>query len=101
MDRLPLVFIEPGPNGKTVRTVGGVAVWDDTAVPDPPAGTPAGYVPVVGGDGTVTWQPPTSESGGTIPHREVLMATGVTPPEPLESSDGYDWTYGEVPTDEG
>lgn len=30
------------------------------------------------------------------PRREVLMATGVSPPEPLETSDGYDWTYGEV-----
>ena len=27
------------------------------------------------------------------PRHEVLMASGVTPPDPLVSSDGYDWLY--------
>ena len=36
-------------------------------------------------------------AAATIPRREVLMATGVTdPPDPLVSSDGADWLYGEV-----
>lgn len=31
-------------------------------------------------------------------YREVLMASGTTfPAEPLESSDGGDWLYGEAP----
>lgn len=70
------------------------------SVPTPPPGTPAGYVPTTGADGSVAWAEP--ESGTTPPPEtpparwEVLMASGVTPPEPLTSSDGFDWLYGEA-----
>lgn len=45
-------------------------------------------------DGVVEGLAQTATAG----YREVLMASGTTfPAEPLESSDGGDWLYGEAP----
>lgn len=58
------------------------------------AGASYGDVPFFDG---VHYVPQPMSGVGAGGHREVLMASGVTsPPEPLESSDGTDWLYGEA-----
>lgn len=78
--------------GDTFQTIDGVAAWG----PAPASGVEA----VVAGDGiTVDDSDPANpvvSATGPTGRREVMMASGVTPPEPLASSDGYDLLYGEV-----
>ena len=51
-------------------------------------GTPAvGQVLTATSSSAATWQPPT---GGL---HEVIMVTGVTPPDPVLNSAGDDWVY--------
>jgi hypothetical protein len=64
----------------TVAKLNGIAV----------TGTPSvGMVPTATGSSAATWQAP---SGGII-HTVVMVSGALTPPDPILTSDGFDWVY--------
>lgn len=69
----------PGP---TVAKINGIAV----------TGTPSvGMVPTATSSSAATWQTPAADVD-TI-HEVVMVSGGLTPPDPVLTSDGLDWTY--------